>query len=114
MNRLALLAAAGTLFVVPALAQDRAAVPPQNQNNNQNTQNAPRNPAIKDPNANVSATPVAGANSFTMGQAQSAIEKRGFTQVSGLTKDSQGVWRGTAMKDGRRTPVSVDYQGNVN
>jgi putative membrane protein len=34
--------------------------------------------------------------------------------VAGLRKDANGVWRGTAMKDGSSKPVSVDYQGNVN
>jgi hypothetical protein len=57
--------------------------------------------------------PVAGANSFTEGQARSRIESRGFSNVSGLTEDDSGVWRGTAMKDGRQQTVSVDFQGNV-
>ena len=57
--------------------------------------------------------PVAGANSFTEGQAQSRIEGAGFTQVTGLKKDDQGVWRGSAMKDGKQTTVSVDFRGNV-
>jgi putative membrane protein len=33
--------------------------------------------------------------------------------VSGLRKDDQGVWRGTATKDGRSVNVSLDFQGNV-
>jgi hypothetical protein len=57
--------------------------------------------------------PVAGANSFTEGQAQSRIEGAGFTQVTGLKKDDQGVWRGSAMKDGKQTTVSVDFRGNI-
>jgi len=77
-------------------------------------QNRPQNPALKNPHQNASDRPVAGANSFTRGEAQSAIEAKGYTQVSGLNKDAQGVWRGTAMKDGRSVSVSVDYQGNVN
>jgi hypothetical protein len=57
--------------------------------------------------------PVAGANSFTEGQAKSRIEARGFTNVAGLTKDSDGVWRGTATQGGKSVKVSVDFQGNV-
>ena len=57
--------------------------------------------------------PVAGANSFTEGQAQSRLEGAGFTQVTGLKKDDQGVWRGSAMKDGKQTTVSVDFRGNI-
>ena len=57
--------------------------------------------------------PVAGANSFTEGQAKSRIEAQGYTEVSDLSKDAQGVWRGSAKKDGKKVTVSVDFQGNV-
>jgi hypothetical protein len=57
--------------------------------------------------------PVAGANSFTDGQAKSRIEGAGFTQVTGLKKDDQGVWRGSAMQNGKQVTVSVDFRGNV-
>ena len=52
--------------------------------------------------------PVAGANSFTEGQAKSRIESQGFTNLSGLTKDDQGIWRGKATKDGRNVSVSLE------
>jgi hypothetical protein len=57
--------------------------------------------------------PVAGHNSFTEGEAKSRIEKMGFSNVSDLKKDDNGVWRGRAMKDGKTVDISVDYQGNV-
>lgn len=57
--------------------------------------------------------PVAGANSFTEGQARSRIEERGFAEVKDLKKDDQGIWRGMAMKDGKSTAVALDYQGNI-
>ena len=57
--------------------------------------------------------PVAGANSFTEGQARSRIEDQGFTDVKNLAKDDQSIWRGTAMKSGVSTRVALDYQGNV-
>jgi len=57
--------------------------------------------------------PIAGANSFTEGQAKSRIESQGLTNVSGLTKDDQGIWRGKAMKDGRNVSVSLDFHGDV-
>jgi hypothetical protein len=57
--------------------------------------------------------PVAGANSFTEGEAKSRIEKMGFANVSELKKDDSGVWRGRAMKGGQMKEVSLDYQGNV-
>jgi len=57
--------------------------------------------------------PVPGANSFTKGQARARIEHGGFTQVSGLHKDRQGIWRGKAMKDGQSVNVALDYEGHV-
>ena len=57
--------------------------------------------------------PVAGANSFTEGQAKSRIEGAGFTKVTGLKKDDQGVWRGSAVQNGKQVAVSVDFRGNV-
>ena len=100
MKRILLLAAIGGLFATGALAQP--AVP------------SPANPAVKDPQANSSARPVAGANSFTKDQAQAQIEKRGFTRVTRLALDDKGVWRGWALKYGQPVPVTLDFQGNVN
>lgn len=54
-----------------------------------------------------------GANSFTEGQAKSRIESAGLKNISELKKDDQGVWRGTAMHDGRSVKVGFDYKGNV-
>lgn len=70
-------------------------------------------PAVKSPNANNPAAPVPGANSFTEGQAKSRIEGAGYTEVSGLQKDSNGVWIGKAKKGGQAVDVKVDFQGNV-
>jgi hypothetical protein len=77
-------------------------------------QQGPTNPAVKGMHDNASDAPVSGANSFTMGEARSQIEAKGYTRVAGLKKDKHGVWRGRATKDGHAGPVSVDYQGNVN
>ena len=75
--------------------------------------NAPQNSAIKDPHDNRAGAPAAGRNSFTLGQAREHIAKEGFTKVTGLTKSRDGIWRGRAMKDGRRVRVAMDFQGNV-
>lgn len=75
---------------------------------------SPSTPAVSTTNGNnTTAAPVPGANSFTMAQAQKRIEERGFTQVSGLKKDDQSIWRGQAVKDGKQVNVALDYQGNV-
>ena len=57
--------------------------------------------------------PVAGRNSFTEGQAKSRIESSGYANVSALKKDDNGIWRGKAVKDGKSTNVSLDFEGNV-
>ena len=104
MRQMVLAAAAIALLAAPALAQDiRAAAPAK-----------PVNPAVKGIHDNNSATPVPGANSFTMSQAKSQIEAKGYTKVAGLKKGEDGVWHGQAVKDGISHDVSVDYQGNVN
>lgn len=54
-----------------------------------------------------------GANSFTQGEARSRIQSKGFSQVNNLKLDNQGIWRGTATKDGKSVQVALDYQGNV-
>jgi hypothetical protein len=77
-------------------------------------QTGPSNPAVKSADQNNSSMPVAGANSFTMREARSQIEAKGYTHVARLKKDENGVWRGVAMKDGASGPISIDYQGNVN
>jgi opacity protein-like surface antigen len=63
---------------------------------------------------NNSDAPVAGRNSFTEGQAKSRIEGAGYTNVSALEKDANGVWRGKGSKGGATSNVSVDFEGNVN
>jgi hypothetical protein len=78
------------------------------------SQQGPSNAAVKGVHDNNSTAPVAGANSFTMSQAKSQIEAKGYTHVTHLKKGKDGVWRGTATKDGQSGAVSVDYQGNVN
>jgi len=57
--------------------------------------------------------PARGANSFTQGQAASRIEDKGFQNVTGLNKDDDGVWRGTATKNGQQVAVWLDYKGNA-
>jgi hypothetical protein len=97
-----ILASAFIAFAFPAVAQQR----PATQDGNTpavNTPNSPSNPQA----------PVAGANSFTESQAKSRLETNGFSNVSALQKDANGVWRGKAQKGGRTLDVSVDFQGNV-
>ena len=59
------------------------------------------------------AQPVSGANSFTPGEARRRIERNGFSQVSNLHKDGDGVWRGQATRAGQQVGVWLDYKGNI-
>lgn len=74
----------------------------------------PGNNAINSPGEKNATAPVAGANSFTEGQAKSRIEQAGYTGITDLKKDDKGVWRGKATKGGASSEVSIDFQGNVN
>ena len=99
-NSFLVAAAAACLIAPTAMAQ------PANPKGDTPAVNAPNSP----PNPGA---PIAGANSFTEGQAKSRIESNGFSNVTELWKDDQGVWRGKATKDGRAVAVSLDFQGNV-
>lgn len=54
-----------------------------------------------------------GANSFTEGQVRTRLEGAGFTNVTELAKDNDGIWRGKAMRDGKSMTVGFDYKGNI-
>jgi hypothetical protein len=57
--------------------------------------------------------PLKGANSFTESQAKDRAMAAGFTSLSSLVKDGDGVWRGSAMKDSKAVKIAIDYKGNV-
>ncbi len=100
-------AAASDATATPAPATDASATAPQAD------ASAPGNPALKDTHPENAGPPAAGANSFTEGQARQHIENSGYTNVTALTKDQNGVWHGTAMKGGKTMNVSLDFKGNV-
>ena len=58
-------------------------------------------------------SPFEGANSFTEEQARDRAVAWNVTQVSALTKDDKGIWRGAGMVDGAQVSVAIDYKGNV-
>lgn len=57
--------------------------------------------------------PLAGANSFTEGQAKDRAMAAGFSNVSALKKDDNGIWRGTASRGNQNVSVAIDFKGNV-
>ena len=55
----------------------------------------------------------AKGNLFTEKQARTHLLRLGYAEVSGLTKDENGVWHGTATKDGQQRNVAVDVKDGV-
>jgi hypothetical protein len=70
------------------------------------------NPAVATSSAN-DVQPAKGANSFTKAEAKSRLERSGYANVSGLSKDDDGIWRGTATKGGKEQNVWLDFKGNT-
>jgi protein CpxP len=54
-----------------------------------------------------------GSNSFTEGQVASRLDQAGFKDAKELVKGEDGIWRGTAMRDGKPVKVGLDFKGNV-
>ena len=48
--------------------------------------------------------PAVGANSFTEGQAKSRIANAGYTNIAGLIKDKDGIWRAKANNGSATVP----------
>lgn len=131
MLRISALAAALTMSAGAAMAQTAPTVPapggmnqpgmaqPSRAGTATGSSNEAVNPANRTgPDATrtgsvTSPTLESGSNSFTEGQARSRMEDAGFQSITGLAKDEQGIWRGQAMRDGRKTEVGLDYKGNV-
>ena len=57
--------------------------------------------------------PFKGANSFTETQAKERAVAAGLGEVTALKKDEDGIWRGTASKNGKSGNVAIDFKGNV-
>lgn len=76
-------------------------------------QHGSHNPAVKDGSPHAVPAPAQGANSFTQSQARGRLTKAGYSRVSKLSKDKNGVWRGMAYRGRSHVRVGVDYKGNV-
>jgi hypothetical protein len=100
---LAAMALIGACAALPAMAQQQPA--PSDQ--------AAPNSATKSPDAMTQAPLARGKNSFTQAQARARLEKAGYTQVTGLTLDQDGLWQARAMRGGQWVNAAVDYKGDV-
>lgn len=74
---------------------------------------ATQNLATKSPSKMTHAPLAKGKNSFTQKQAQERLEKAGYTQVTDLALDADGLWQARAMHHGQWVNAAVDYKGNV-
>jgi len=113
MKKILTAAAIGALafaIATPALALD-----PNNPKPTEPTQTMGEQPdtSMDETGAINRVTLVPGENSFTENQAKARIESAGFTAVSGLKLDEQGIWRGTATKGATSVKVGIDFQGNI-
>ncbi len=116
MFRIATAAVALMLGIASAQAQSTTTPPatPGSPAPSGSASSGPGNKAVNSPNTTANpGAPVAGANSFTEGQAKARIESLGYSNVTELQKDANGIWRGKGMKDGKSSSVNLDFQGNV-
>jgi len=74
---------------------------------------AMQNPAVKSPNKMTSGPLAAGHNSFTKSEARSRIEQAGYTNVTALKLDENGLWKAQATRDGQHIVVALDYKGDI-
>jgi protein CpxP len=121
MKRLILAGLALQLYAAPAFAQSTPSTTPSTP-----PVTTPPPPAVHPPTGGPNSLPTAepanaidtsgvtpGANSFTEAQARSRLRDNGYSEVSALTKDQNGIWRGSAIKNGSPVHVSVDFKGHI-
>jgi putative membrane protein len=68
---------------------------------------------VKAPAATTDVKSAAQGNLFTEEQARVHLSRLGYTNISGLTKNENGAWLGSATKDGKTMAVAVDVKGKV-
>jgi len=116
--------AAGVAAALPALAQNApSGVTPQASGSppalatptSPTPMTSTQPPAARTPTSSTMAATgaVPGANSFTEAQARRRLEQNGYSQVSSLIKGKDGIWRGTATRNGASGQVTVDYKGDI-
>jgi len=124
-----IVAVAASMFAGQTLAQAPAPVDqnPSGQNldsappvlliipegdNSSPSADAPAEPRAQSKESEPSA-PRAGASTITEDEAKATFESQGFSQVTELKKNDDGVWIGKAERDGGSFEVALDFEGNV-
>jgi hypothetical protein len=73
----------------------------------------PSSQALPPPPKPAAVTRPSSDRAFTADQAKSQIEAEGYANISALRKDTRGIWRGKAVKDGAPVNVTLDAEGKV-
>jgi len=113
MRTLILLAATATLLAACGEPVNAPAAADKGDNPVVAAPRGPGNEAVDTTPTRDDAAQTVAANSYTEGQARTAIESAGYTDVSALTQSGTGLWQGTATRDGQALSVSVDFKGVV-
>lgn len=92
IRTLSLAAALAVALALPAMAKDDA---------------------VKVPDTKVEGRAPVQGSLFTEEQARVHLAHLGYTSISELAKDQNGVWRGSATKDGKTIAVAVDIKGTL-
>jgi hypothetical protein len=96
---------------MPAFAQTTTAPPPPQATP---PTGGPGTPPLSEPANTIDRSDSASnVEPFTETQVRFRLERSGYTQLSALTRGNDGVWRGSAMKEGEPVHVSVDRLGKV-
>jgi hypothetical protein len=75
---------------------------------------APRDAPVSQPRAPINTGPLEnGANSFTEEQAAQRLRDAGISDLSGVTKDANGIWRARGQWMGKAVTVGLDYRGAI-
>jgi hypothetical protein len=73
----------------------------------------PTNPYPAHPSSPSTTNPHFLVHIFTADQARAKIKAKGFSNISGLQKDTDGNWRGKATKNGNPVDVILDFWGDL-
>ena len=71
----------------------------------------PNEPALPSPgNPDGLAT---GETAFDEDAARERLADAGYSDITALMRDAQGIWRGTARKDAQKVTVALDRRGKI-
>jgi hypothetical protein len=105
----AIVGAAGAAFAQNAPLSGGATNPPPG------TSHSPGTPLLPESTTNTAKPGALDSGNVTGAQAaaRSKFEEAGFSNVKGLSRSTDGVWSGRAVKDGVEIGVAMDPSGRI-